>query len=53
MIYIITNFKYLQRIENNEKQLKELQQTCKDLMVRTEICADEDKADGNIVESNM
>lgn len=46
---------YLQRIENNEKQLKELQQTCKDLMGRTKIHADEDKVDGSgsNVETNM
>lgn len=45
----------LQRIENNEKQLKELQQTCKDLIVRTEIHSDEEKIDDNesIVESIM
>lgn len=51
-MFIIT---ILQRIENNEKQLKELQQTCKDLIGRTEIRTDEDKCDGNenIVETNM
>ncbi|VVC42008.1 KASH domain [Cinara cedri] len=45
----------LARIENNEKQLKELQQTCKDLMGRTEIRTDEDRCDGNenIVETNI
>lgn len=45
----------LQRIENNEKQLKELQQTCKDLIVRTEIHTDEEKLDDNetIVETIM
>lgn len=45
----------LQRIENNEKQLKELQQTCKDLIVRTEIHTDEEKLEDNesIVETVM
>lgn len=44
----------LQRIENNEKQLKELQQTCKDLMGRTEILNEENKFDGNsVVETNV
>lgn len=45
----------LQRIENNEKQLKELQQTCKDLIGRTEIHNEKDKLDGdeNIVETNL
>lgn len=45
----------LQRIENNEKQLKELQQTCKDLIVRTEIHTDEEKLDDNesIIETIM
>ncbi|XP_060851146.1 uncharacterized protein LOC132929656 isoform X2 [Rhopalosiphum padi] len=37
----------LARIENNEKQLKELQQTCKDLIGRSsELCSDDDKLDG-------
>ncbi|CAI6360078.1 unnamed protein product [Macrosiphum euphorbiae] len=35
----------LARIENNEKQLKELQQTCKDLIGRSELCIDDDKLD--------
>jgi len=45
----------LQRIENNEKQLKELQQTCKDLMGRTEVHTDENKLDDieSFVETNM
>lgn len=49
---IITIF---QRIENNEKQLKELQQTCKDLIGRTEIHTEEDELDGDkkIIETNM
>jgi hypothetical protein len=36
----------LARIENNEKQLKELQQTCKDLIGRSEFCNDDEKLDG-------
>jgi len=45
----------LVRIENNEKQLKELQQTCKDLIGRTEINHENDKLDGNkyITDTNI
>lgn len=52
MIIIIT---ISQRIENNEKQLKELQQTCKDLIGRTEIHSEKDELgdDESIVETNM
>lgn len=51
-MFVIT---ILQRIENNEKQLKELQQTCKDLIGKTEIHTDEDQCDDseNVVDTNM